>query len=256
MTQDDYLNFHDAWLIAHELSSSNKEPSDGAVMKAFDMLSKYPVEKVLNAIDYHSKKTAFAPTPANIIELLESKRRRPTPEEAWGLCPKNECGGTYDYEATVVWTEEIMAAYEAARPLLREKDKVGGRMAFKAAYERLCLDADIMQKPTKWIVSLGFDKTEAIHVIQNAVTKGFISASHAQRMLPAPIESGPIGKLLTNQSVGDVSQYKENWAKIKKAFGDATGLRVSSKPVEKLSQDEFNDRKQQLIQMLKEKGVE
>lgn len=101
---------------------------------------------------------------------------RPGVEEAWAICPKSE-------EATAIWTEEIAEAFEVARPLLNEGNEIAARMAFKEKYTSLLYKARSESKPIRWTVSLGWDKSDRVRALSNAVQKGRILADSAYKIL-------------------------------------------------------------------------
>jgi hypothetical protein len=89
----------------------------------------------------------------------------PSSDEAWALALK-----AMDENQTVVWTNEIMYAWDRCRAVYEDGDKVGARMAFKAVYEGL----DLSDRP-EWIVSEGFDKEKRVVEMQAAQTAGLLS---------------------------------------------------------------------------------
>ncbi|MEC4749011.1 hypothetical protein [Methylomicrobium sp. Wu6] len=83
-------------------------------------------------------------------------------DEAWAIAVKM----ADEYE-TVVCTQEIMDAWQAARSVLDLVDDVGARMAFLAAYERFSKCG----KP-KWLISQGRDKSLQLARVSEAVMQG------------------------------------------------------------------------------------
>lgn len=120
-------------------------------------------------------------TLADIIERLDAHDGRPGADEAWmnALIAQDE-------SATVIWTEETHQAFAIARPALEINDKVGARMAFKSAYERLVTDAREAGQPVQWEASLGFDPEGRRIALEAAVQTGKLLPSHAQGLLPPP----------------------------------------------------------------------
>lgn len=102
---------------------------------------------------------------------------RPGVEQAWAMLPQSET-------QTVVWTDEIIAAWAVARPLLAEGERVAARMAFKEAYADLVARNRDARIPPRWSASIGTDKQEAERVILDAVTAGRLPAPHAMSLLP------------------------------------------------------------------------
>lgn len=123
----------------------------------------------------------FAPMPAHIAAQLE--KRKPSAghlsaDEAWAIAAQ-----AADEESTVVWTQPIAQAWGIAREVM--PDKVGARMAFKSAYERL-----ISQLPEgaelRWFPSMGHDPARREDALQRAVEQGRLTSEHAAGLLPAP----------------------------------------------------------------------
>ncbi|WP_447875170.1 hypothetical protein [Serratia fonticola] len=113
-----------------------------------------------------------------IIERLEGSKRV-TANEAWAIALPAQ-----DETNTVVWTAEIAQAWNIAQPIMQEGDKVGARMAFISAYERL-MQADTVT--TKWLVSEGWDTELRTRAVENAVSSGLLPAPQASKYLPAPV---------------------------------------------------------------------
>lgn len=96
-------------------------------------------------------------------------------DEAWALVPKDE-------KTTAVVTQQMLTALAAAQPLLEAGDKIGARMAFKHAYERL-ISEECGQRPI-WIISMGWEPKGRLESVMRAVELGRITAAAAQEMLP------------------------------------------------------------------------
>lgn len=104
----------------------------------------------------------------------------PGPEEAWAMVAR--C--LNDERVTVVWTDEMAAAFGVALNL--QDDEVAARMAFKEAYARLVAEARSAGKPVRWTPSLGWDHGARAGVLEEAVRLGRLSAEHVAGLLPAP----------------------------------------------------------------------
>jgi hypothetical protein len=101
---------------------------------------------------------------------------RPGVELAWTLCPQRE-------DLSTVWTEEAASAFGVARGLLAEGDAIGARMAFKETYPNLVTAARAANRPVKWIVSLGWDKSDRVRALSEAIERKLITAQHAMGLL-------------------------------------------------------------------------
>jgi hypothetical protein len=103
-------------------------------------IRKLTPQELQSGIDACRTKT-FPPTLPEFIKMCWAGH--PTADEAWALALK-----AMDENQTVVWTNEIMYAWERCRAVYQDGDKVGARMAFKAVYDGLNLSG----RPD-WIVS-------------------------------------------------------------------------------------------------------
>jgi hypothetical protein len=138
-------------------------------------LEAYPEEQVLRALARCRKDVKGILTTSDVIARIDDGR--PGVEEAWALIPKAE-------DATIVWTEEMAAAYAVAAPLLAS-DKIAARMAFKEAYQREVTAAKDAAKPACWTISLGHDKEQRKRVLAEAAHAGRISLEVAYDLCPA-----------------------------------------------------------------------
>ena len=164
-----------------------QEISVGMLRMWWASLSGYELNDVRDAISRHVQdKTAgkFVPRPANIIEQLDAMHPdgRIGADEAWALYP-------HDEHASAVITDEMAEAMRVAQPLLNEGDKIGARMAFKDAYNRITSQNKFNGTQPRWFPSLGSDKEGRDIAINDAVAKGRLSQDHATSLLPAPVNS-------------------------------------------------------------------
>lgn len=109
-----------------------------------------------------------------IRERIIEQDGRPGRDEAWALALQS-----IDERESVVWTQEIQVALEAARPVLAVGDKIGARMAFLSAYDRLLQAARDAMKPCEWAVSIGWDGERRALAVNSAVRLGRIPAERA-----------------------------------------------------------------------------
>lgn len=218
MKLHDFQDFHQAWNHAHALSSSNQSPRDAVVMTVFDTLIEFPLAEVLSALQVHAQQSRFAPTPADMIEIIRNKTfGYPIgADEAWAMVPADE-------SETVVWTEEMAQAYRIVFELIVQGDGIAARYAFRGAYERLCTDAVIRQTPVVWTISIGYDKAKIEPALLRAHQAGRITQEQVTAHLPAPMDGGPIGGLLTGKiaDLPDNAKHLSNrWAELKSALQD------------------------------------
>lgn len=114
------------------------------------------------------------PTMAEIIARLDDGR--PSPDEAWSMIPRDE-------DASVVWTEEMSAAYGVARNLLDESE-FSARQAFIDKYKSLVADARARNARTRWVPSLGREQTGRAAALIAAVEQRRLSVQEAQQIMP------------------------------------------------------------------------
>jgi hypothetical protein len=141
------------------------------------------------ALDRHlldSERGRFFPQPSDVLARLEHAHgQRPTADEAWALALD-----TFDEAATVCVTDEILQAVSATTPVWNIGDKVGARMAFKAAYVRLVSEGRASGQTPTWQLSLGWDAQRRTLAAQEAVRSGRLTALQVRAHLPAPRAEG------------------------------------------------------------------
>jgi hypothetical protein len=155
----------------------------------FRALASYPLDVVRAAIDAHVKdpqRGPYPPKPADLIAQIDgtaTNDSRPGADEAWAIARSS-----LDERTTVVWTAEICEAFSIARPVLDNGDEVGGRMAFKDAYNRLVTAARLTRRPAEWKPSLGWDAQMREETIRNAALAGMLPAPIVDALLPMPAD--------------------------------------------------------------------
>lgn len=156
-------------------------------------LSEYQEPLVLQALTRCRREVKGKLTLAEVVARIDDGR--PGPNEAWAMLPRSE-------QQTVVWTDEMRVAAQAADPL--EGDQVAARMAFIEAYNRELTIARAERKPVQWTASLGWDKAGREPVIREAVEKGRLSVAQARKCLPnAQFEETEMPRL----GAGQVGQF-------------------------------------------------
>lgn len=182
-------------------------------------LADYPDALVLNALSRCRRELKHKLTLADILERLVKSDGRISADEAWA---KAMIG--FDESASVVLNEEIVQAMEVARPIIYEGDKVGARMAFKDAYDRIVYDAREQGLPVKWFASLGHEKTGRKIVVEEAVRIGLLPPSSIQTLLPPP-ENPEAVKLIGNAASQVIEKTKtglESIAELKRMLSNKT----------------------------------
>ncbi len=144
--------------------------SEAAATIIADELATYERAQVTGSLRKCRRELKGRLTMAAIVERLDDGR--PGPEEAWAMIPADEAG-------SVVWTEEMAAAFGIALPLLQSGDKIAARMAFREAYSRMVGESRDARKEVKWTPSLGHDAKGRDAALSAAITAGRLSGTHA-----------------------------------------------------------------------------
>lgn len=113
-----------------EAMGQEMNPGTAAIMA--EDLCAYPVQVVKAALKACRFEVKGKLAMADILQRVQIADGRPGKDEAWAIAMT-----TNDEFETVVLTDEIQLALAAAKPVLDAGDKVGARMAFNSAYERL-----------------------------------------------------------------------------------------------------------------------
>lgn len=174
----------------------------------FGALATHSLEHVRQALDRWVKDPEhgqFMPKPAEIIRTIEythgsTRPRWLSANEAWA-----QAIPAADESATVVWTPETAKAWEVARPLFEAGDKVGARMAFLPAYERLVEQARIEGREPHFEISAGWDPKMRLAAVEKARTVGLLPPARPEPVLAI---EGPAGEEFTPE------QLEENRAKM------------------------------------------
>lgn len=171
-----------------------KDSTPALLRLYWNALTDFPIEQVRWAFDHwvkDAKQGTFMPKPADIIRTIQEVTG--TPESQW--LTANEAWATalpaMDEAATVVWTPEIAKAFEIARPLLEEGDKIGARMAFIPAYDRLVDQAKKENRAPVYEVSAGWDSNMREIAVQTAVTAGLLPPPKEDPLMLAPPDETP-----------------------------------------------------------------
>ncbi|MPQ68314.1 MULTISPECIES: hypothetical protein [unclassified Pseudomonas] len=167
-----------------EAMGTTISPNTALIMAAD--LSEHPLERIEAALTACRRGGRATLTTFDILEHLKAADGRPDKNEAWSIALV-----ALDEFETVVLTEEILQALPAARPILELGDKVGARMAFLSAYERLVDEARRQVRPVAWSVSVGYDPSRGVAAIERAVQLKLIAPEVASAQL-ARLEHTPI----------------------------------------------------------------
>ena len=114
---------------------------------AFEMwwhlLGDHPLNTVTNALDAYSRSSGDAPTPHDILEVINQGLGYPSPEEAWNRLPKDERDGGYV-------NDQMMCALSACSDSLERGDMIAARMAFVESYKKSVKAAKLEGKQAQY----------------------------------------------------------------------------------------------------------
>lgn len=190
--------------------------ANAAKMIAED-LSEHSVDVIAGALRACRRELTGRLTLGAILQRVHAADGRPGKDEAWSIA----LSASDEFE-TVVLTAEIRQAMSASDPILEAGDKIGARMAFMSAYERLVTFARTEDQPVKWEVSMGYDAGRRVTAIESAVRSQLISHDAGVKYLAdlriAPIteEGSAIAGLLTGEVRPQVSpKMREKLAEVR-----------------------------------------
>lgn len=193
-----------AEVLGHEI-----RPAAAALMA--DDLSKYPMQALSKALSRCRAELTGRLTPKAIIERLEDGGVWLSANEAWALALK-----AADEAQTVVWTNEIAKAWQIALPIMDVGDKVGARMAFIPAYERLVQASREAGTPVQWQISAGWDPNLRKVAIEQAVNAGLLPPPRPEPVLQI---TGPGEKPMTEEQMeANRQRMAENFRKLGEAI--------------------------------------
>jgi len=175
------LNEQDAiWLmeqIAATAELLGQAISPVAVELMTSDLEHYPRAALAAALKRVRTECTGKLTPKVIIEAIDAAMGRPGANEAWATALP-----ALDGRNTVVWTEEIAKAWDVAYPLVHGGDEIGGRMAFKEAYERLVRTARDERRVPVVVISQGSDSALRTAAVERAVQLGYLKPKSDKEM--------------------------------------------------------------------------
>ena len=199
MREADKQEFGSIWKAAWELHG--RTVTTGMLQIAFQALMQFEIDEVKAALTKHIRdpeRGQFPPKPADIIAMMQGHDGRPSPDEAWAICPQSEL-------QTVVWTSDIKQAYQVALPLIEAGDRVAARMAFIDAYRREVKQSRECGDPVQWEISLGHDRQGREPALQVAIAQGRITHDEVLKLLP---EFGQVQQENNRLLTGPVSAEK------------------------------------------------
>lgn len=171
----------------------------GAQVIAEDLAAHEP-QVIVGALRACRREPAGRLSLGMVLKHIHAADGRPGKDEAWSIALSAS-----DEHETVVMTAETRQAMAASNPILEAGDKVGARMAFMSAYERLVSFARAEDRPAAWEVSLGFDAARRVTAIESAVRAQLITHEAGAKYLadlriaPITVDGQAIAGLLTGE---------------------------------------------------------
>src|SRR3990167_3921379 len=178
MMQNEFDEF--SQLLADTAGYYRQNLSPATVRIYWAALHRYDLATVRSLLDGHIKTAKFMPTVSELLDVLRELDGRPSPEEAWSDVARS----LNDEGVTIVWTEEMAAAFGVALGL--QNDKIAARMAFKESYVKAVKEARRLGKPVKWMPSLGHDAMGRDGPLLKAVSDGKLLPVHIRQFLSGP----------------------------------------------------------------------
>jgi hypothetical protein len=203
-----------AIIATAEAMGQEMSPGTAAIMA--EDLCAYPVADIRAALKACRFEVKSKLTMADILQRVQAADGRPGKDEAWSLALSSS-----DESETVVMTAEIQQAITAAGPVLKLGDKVGARMAFMSAYERLVAAARAQALPAAWSISLGFDPVRRVTAIESALRMQLITQQAGTqyladlRLAPITTDGQAIAGLITGNVVQPSPKLREKLAEVR-----------------------------------------
>lgn len=199
-------------------------------------LAEFPLRAVAMAFRaYREENDTFAPVPNSIFKRCLLMDGRPGAEEAWAVALL----GT-DEANTVVWTEEIAAAFAICRPVLASSGAISARKPFLEAYTRLVTEARAERRPARWFASVGWDKLQQVAAIQGALIAGRLPAPAAAALLEGPA-SDPTPDDAARAQLAQIKQMIKDGAEAKES------ARLAEVERKRLEDEDFKRRTQEQV---------
>lgn len=222
--------------VAATAETFGQQLSPQATLMMANDLQSFGLQAVINALA-RVRREATRLTLREVLDKLSQAGGWLSSDEAWAVAIEAQ-----DERATVVWTLEAAKAFQEAKPLLDMGDKIGARMAFKAAYERCVSQAMSDGKQPKSIPSFGHDSYAREAALSKAIQQGRISQDAA---LPYQ-QNNAIGwnatKLLTSECEPPSDAPADVIARLKAM---KASMKPRDKEAERLAREELQRKKEQ-----------
>lgn len=190
--------------------------TQAAALLMVDDLKGYDEPVICAALQACRRELTGKLTIAAILQRVQAADGRPGRDEAWSIA----LAAADEFESVLV-TAEILAALQVAKPSLEARDKVGARMAFLSAYDRLVEAARRDGRLTKWTLSMGFDAEGRARAVEQAVLLQRLPVPAAQKLLadlrlePLSQDGAAIAGLLTGRPANPSREVRERLKALK-----------------------------------------
>lgn len=195
MIGEDRIKLIEALVVTAEIYG--KQLSEAGARILADDLAGIELGACLKALERCRKELRTFPTVADVLARAQALDGRPGAEEAWAMLPKSESD-------SVVWTEEMAAAFGACSSLIGEDD-IAARMAFREVYTKRVQDARDAGRPARWTPSLGHSKEGRQVVLEEAYRLGRLDAAQVAGLLPEP---GKLASAVAELAKDGIKQIK------------------------------------------------
>lgn len=233
----------------------DKEVSTSLKRLYWEDLGHLPIDMIELAMTAHRRDPVhgrFFPKPAELLGQLQRAHPdgRLSADEAWALMISS-----FDERETVCLTDEMLEAAKDSAKVWAEGDKIGARMAFKGAYERITASRRAQGQLPVWQMSLGWDTAKRAQVAQEALRLGRLPLEKVKDYLPAPAPQGPAA-LVAGLLSGNVVEFpvsadektRRRLAELREVISRAGQSRPERDPV--AEREAFNARKREAAEAL------
>lgn len=214
-----------------------------------DDLADFAPDVVAAALKSCRRELTTRLTMGAILQRIQAADGRPGKDEAWSMALR----ASDEYE-TVLLTAEIRQAMAASEPILRAGDKIGARMAFMSAYERLVTSSRSDATPTVWELSLGFDPQRRVIAVESAIRAQLITHEVGTRYL-ADLRISPVtedGKAIAGLITGEQRTHVSDRTRAR--LGEIRTIIAAGK-VSKKSQGFKNEQRKRVLTYLRKRDV-
>lgn len=222
--------------------------SSAARMMAED-LAEYTVDVIADALRACRRDLAGRFGLPAVLQRIQAADGRPGKDEAWSMALRAS-----DEHETVMLTAEIRQAMAASQPILRAGDKIGARMAFMSAYERLVTNSRADAAPIAWELSLGFDPERRAIAVESAVRAQLITHEAGTKYL-ADLRIAPVtedGKAIAGLITGEQRTHISDRTRAK--LGEIRTIIAAGK-VSKKPQGFKNEQRKRVLTYLRKRDA-